>query len=315
MARKLTGRPGIVAFRRAFHGRTLAATTLTTAKGRYREGYEPLLPGVYHAPYCVPHEHATPDAAVEAALADLDRLLTLQAPPANVGAIIVEPVLGEGGYVVPPAGFLPALREICDAHGILLITDEVQTGFGRTGRFFAVEHTETRPDILVMAKAMASGLPLSAIAAGEELMARWPAGSHGTTFGGNVLSCAAAVATIGVLRDEKLIEHAAGLGERLMARLQTVQHGHPAMGDLRGLGLMVGIEFRDAGDVSAGELAKRVQRACLERGLLLLTCGYREHVVRWLPPLVATGDEIDEAVGIFADALGSVPAVGERGRA
>jgi 4-aminobutyrate aminotransferase len=316
LARRATGRPNVIVFQGGFHGRTLGAVSLTTSKRVVRAGYQPLMAGVFPAPFPYAYRYGwSPDATLAWCLTELRHLLETQTAPEDTAAMLVEPVLGEGGYVVPPAGFLPALREICDAHGILLITDEVQTGFGRTGRFFAVEHTETRPDILVMAKAMASGLPLSAIAAGEELMARWPAGSHGTTFGGNVLSCAAAVATIGVLRDEKLIEHAAGLGERLMARLQTVQHGHPAMGDLRGLGLMVGIEFRDAGDVSAGELAKRVQRACLERGLLLLTCGYREHVVRWLPPLVATGDEIDEAVGIFADALGSVPAVGERGRA
>jgi 4-aminobutyrate aminotransferase len=304
LARRATGRPNVIVFQGGFHGRTLGAVSLTTSKRIVRAGYQPLMAGVVPAPFPYAYRYGwAPDATLAWCLRELRYLLETQTAPEDTAAMLVEPVLGEGGYVVPPAGFLPALREICDEHGILLITDEVQTGFGRTGRFFAVEHSDTRPDILIMAKAMASGLPLSAIAARADLMARWPAGSHGTTFGGNVLSCAAAVATIGVLRDEKLIEHAASMGERLMERLQSVQHDHPAIGDLRGLGLMVGIEFRDVAGASAGELVKRVQRTCLERGLLLLTCGYREHVIRWLPPLVATVDEVDEAVEIFTDAL------------
>ncbi|MGH9011886.1 MAG: aspartate aminotransferase family protein, partial [Acidimicrobiia bacterium] len=188
LARKVTGKPGVIAFRRAFHGRTLAATSLTTAKGKYREGYEPLLPSVTIAPY--------------GDLDGLDELLALQAPGANVGAFIVEPVLGEGGYVVPPQSWLAGLRERCDRHGMLLIFDEVQTGVGRTGRPFAAETFGVAPDVLLFAKGIASGLPLGGIIAPRDLMDRWPTGAHGSTFGGNPVSCAAALATLDVLEEE-----------------------------------------------------------------------------------------------------------------
>ena len=297
MARKLTGRPGIVAFRRAFHGRTLAATTLTTAKGRYREGYEPLLPGVYHAPYCVPHEHATPDAAVEAALAELDRLLTLQAPPANVGVMIVEPVLGEGGYVPPPREWLAGLRERCDAHGILLVFDEVQCGIGRTGRPFAAEAYGVRPDVVLFAKGIASGLPLGGIIAGRALMERWPTGAHGSTFGGNPVACAAALATLDVLEDTGGYARAASLGAMVVDRLRRDVGGHPAVRDIRGIGLMVGVEL-------AGKpAADAVCAACLDAGVIVLSCGPEENVLRLVPPLTISDEDMELGLDVLCGAI------------
>jgi 4-aminobutyrate aminotransferase len=298
LARKLTGRPGIVAFRRAFHGRTLAATSLTTAKGRYREGYEPLLPGVYHAPYCVPHEHASPDAAVEAALAELDLVLSLQAPPANVGAMVVEPVLGEGGYVPPPRAWLAGLRERCDAHGILLVFDEVQCGVGRTGRPFAAEAYGVRPDVLLFAKGIASGLPLGGIVAPRALMERWPTGAHGSTFGGNPVACAAALATLDVLDEGDLYRRAATLGDRVVAHLRREVGGHPHVRDIRGIGLMVGVELADKAVTDA------VCAACLAAGVIVLACGPDENVLRLVPPLTVSDDEIDQGLAVLSSVIG-----------
>jgi 4-aminobutyrate aminotransferase len=294
LARKVTGRPGVVAFRRAFHGRTLAATTLTTAKGRYREGYEPLLPGVYHAPYCVPHEHVNPDAAVAAALAELDRVCSLQAPPANVGAMIVEPVLGEGGYVPPPRAWLEGLRARCDEHGILLIFDEVQCGIGRTGRPFAAEAYGIGPDVLLFAKGIASGLPLGGIVAPRSLMERWPTGAHGSTFGGNPVACAAALATLDLVERE-LAANAAAVGEHLIGALAELAARQPLVDQVRGRGLMIGIDLPDH------DTAAELERACFERGLLVLTCGERS--IRLAPPLVVTPGQADTAVSIMDEAL------------
>jgi 4-aminobutyrate aminotransferase len=299
LARRLTGRPGVVAFRRAFHGRTLAATTLTTAKGRYREGYEPLLPGVYHAPYCVPHEHATPEAAVAAALAGLDTLLALEAPPANVGAMIVEPVLGEGGYVPPPRAWLEGLRERCDEHGILLVFDEVQCGVGRTGLPFAAEAYGVRPDVLLFAKGIASGLPLAGIVAPRELMDRWPTGAHGSTFGGNPVACAAALATLDVLDRTDGYRRVSELGRGAVERLRREVGGSPAVRDIRGIGLMVGVELADKATTEA------VCKACLDAGVIVLSCGPDENVLRLVPPLTITHDELDHGLTVLCEAIAS----------
>jgi 4-aminobutyrate aminotransferase len=297
LARKLTGRPAVIAFRRGFHGRTLAATTLTTAKGRYREGYEPLLPGVFHAPYCVPHEHATPEAAVDAALAELDRMLTLQAPPANVGAMVVEPVLGEGGYVPPPRAWLQGLRDRCTEHGILLVFDEVQCGVGRTGRPFAAESYGVAPDVVLFAKGIASGLPLGGIVAGRALMDRWPTGAHGSTFGGNPVACAAAIATLDVLADEGCYDRAAELGARAVDRLRREVGGRPDVRDIRGIGLMVGVELADKAVTDA------VCARCLGAGVIVLACGPDENVLRLVPPLTITGDELDQGLTVLCAAI------------
>ncbi|HEX5946968.1 MAG TPA: aminotransferase class III-fold pyridoxal phosphate-dependent enzyme [Acidimicrobiales bacterium] len=301
LARKVTGRPAVVAFRRAFHGRTLAATTLTTAKGRYREGYEPLLPGVYRAPYCVPREHATPEAAVEAALAELDRVLELEAPPANVGAMIVEPVLGEGGYVPPPRAWLEGLRARCDDHGILLIFDEVQCGVGRTGRPFAAEAYGVRPDVLLFAKGIASGMPLGGIVAPRALMERWPTGAHGSTFGGNPVACAAALATLDVLDETDGYRRTAELGARVLAHLRTEIGGHGDVRDIRGIGLMIGVELADKA------VTERVCRTCLDHGVIVLACGPDENVLRLVPPLTITDDEIDHGLAVLCAAIRATP--------
>jgi 4-aminobutyrate aminotransferase len=279
LARKVTGRPGVIAFRRAFHGRTLAATSLTTAKGKYREGYEPLLGAVTIAPY--------------GDLDGLDELLALQAPAANIGAMIVEPVLGEGGYVVPPPGWLAGLRERCDEHGILLIFDEVQTGVGRTGRPFAAETLGVVPDVILFAKGIASGLPLGGIIAPRRLMDRWPTGAHGSTFGGNPVSCAAALATLDVLDEEGCYERARRLGMRAVERLGTCA----APVDVRGVGLMIGVELADKATAEA------VQARCLDDGLIVLLCGPGENVLRLIPPLTITDDEFEEGLDILVAAM------------
>ncbi len=292
LARRVTGKPGIIAFRRAFHGRTLAATSLTTAKGRYREGYEPLLPSVTIAPYCDPLR-----TTVDAALADLDELLAQQAPAANVGVLLVEPVLGEGGYVVPPVAWLEGLRERCDRHGILLAFDEVQCGAGRTGRFFAAEAFGVTPDVILFAKGIASGLPLGGIIASRSLMARWPTGAHGSTFGGNPVACAAAIATLDVLDDEGLLERARVLGARIVTELRSATAGVSSVREVRGIGLMVGVELTSA------TVCARVQRRCLDAGLLVLTCGPGEDVLRLIPPLTISDVELGSALSILCGAL------------
>jgi 4-aminobutyrate aminotransferase len=316
LARQATGRPNLVAFQRGFHGRTVGAMSLTSSKTIYRARYQPLMAGVSFAPYAYcyrcPRAEPAPERYTGCGCCDwpveqVRFLLKSQTAPEETAAMIVEPVLGEGGYVVPPPEFLTGLREVCDEYGILLILDEIQSGFGRTGRFFALEHSGVRPDILVMAKGLASGLPLSAIAAPADLMARWESGSHGGTFGGNAVACAAATATIRVLLEEGLVTNAARMGTELLSRLQVLQDRYPGLGDVRGVGLMVGVEFVVPGSrIPDSDRATAVQQACLEGGLLLLTCGTENNVIRWIPPLIIGERELDEALSIFERALDSV---------
>ena len=221
----------------------------------------------------------------------------------ETAAIVVEPVLGEGGYVVPPASFLRGLREICDEHGILLVVDEVQSGFGRTGRFFALEHFDLRPDIMTMAKGLASGLPLSGVAAPRGLMEKWIPGTHGGTYGGNAVACAAAEATVRVLQEESLVDNAARMGRVLLDGLRGLQARCSLLGDVRGLGLMVGVEFTGADGRPDKAAAKAVRLACQNRGLLLLTCGPYDNVIRWMPPLIVTRAQLAEALAAFEEAL------------
>jgi 4-aminobutyrate aminotransferase len=232
-------------------------------------------------------------------------LLQTQTAPLETAAIIVEPVLGEGGYVVSPPSFLPGLREICDEHDILLIIDEVQSGFGRTGKFYAFEHYAVQPDIVVMAKGLGSGFPISGIAAPRDLMQKWMVGTHGGTYGGNPMGCAAAEATIRVLLEEGLVENAAQRGAQLMDGLQELQSRHRVIGDVRGLGLMVGVEFSDpATRKPAADVAKRVLQHCLEDGhLIMMSCGPYGNTVRWIPPLVVTEAQIEEGLTIFEKAV------------
>jgi len=311
LARVATGRPVIVAFRGGFHGRTAQTMALTSAKDVYRGDFEPLPGSVYHTayPYCyrAPGGSHDPAACTCDWEAQLDLTFHQLIYPDRVAAIIVEPVLGEGGYIVPPPGFLPRLREITRRHGILLIADEVQTGFGRTGRMFAVEHWDVEPDILVMAKGIASGLPLSGIIARRSLMETWRPGAHGGTYGGNVVACAAANATLDVIRDEGLVENAAARGRQLLAGLRAMTARYPAVGDVRGLGLMVALELVKPGDgdgrVPDPELTRRIQAEALARKLIVLTAGTYVNVIRIIPPLVTTTDEIDLALGILDESL------------
>jgi 4-aminobutyrate aminotransferase len=316
LARVATGRPAIVAFRYAFHGRTGQAMALTAAKEVYRGAFEPLPGSVYHAdyPYCY---RATGGAhATEACICDWEERLELLfhqlVYPSKVAAIIVEPVIGEGGYLVPPPGFLPRLREITRTHGILLVADEVQTGFGRTGRMFAVQHWDVEPDILVMAKGIASGMPLSGLLARRSILDLLAPGTHGGTYGGNVVSCAAALATLDVIEDEQLVDNARLRGEQFLAGLRLLGARHRSVGDVRGLGLMLALEFvkPDEGDgrVPDPDLTKRVQAEALARKLIVLTAGTYVNVVRIIPPLVTTADEVDQALGILGESLAAAGA-------
>jgi 4-aminobutyrate aminotransferase len=305
LARAATRRPNVIVFQGSFHGRTNATMAMTTSKTVYRAGYQPLTGGVFVAPYPYAFRYGwDEETTLRFCLRELEILLKSQTAPDETAALVIEPVLGEGGYVLPPAGFLPALREMCDHYGILLVADEVQTGFGRTGRWFAIEHTGVVPDILVMAKGIASGMPLAGLAARRQLMERWPPGSHGGTFGGNVVCCAAAVATIQVLRDERLIENAATVGRVLLEGLRQLRAGHPEIGDVRGVGLMVGCEFRDRDGGPWTDRAKAIVKAVHDEGLLLLTCGTYDNVIRWIPPLVVNAGQIEEGLELFERGMG-----------
>lgn len=273
LARHATGRQNIVVFHGSFHGRTMGAAALTTAGTKFREGIGPLMPGAAIAPFPQAYRYGwDEEEATRFALRELDYLLVTASPAADTAAFVVEPVLGEGGYIPAPAGFLEGLRERADRHGILLIMDEVQTGFGRTGRFWGHEHHEARPDVLITAKGLASGFPLSAIAAPTALMEKARPGSQGGTYGGNAVACAAALATLQVIRDEDLVGNAARQGARLNEGLQKVAADHPEIGDVRGLGLMQAAEFTTADGEPDPGAAQRAHRAAAERGLLLLTC-------------------------------------------
>ena len=320
LVRHATGRPNVVVFQGSFHGRTHLTMAMTTAKTIYRHRYPGLAGGIVVAPF--PHANRwrmAEDDAVDFALAELDVLLKGQSAPDETAAFVIEPVLGEGGYVPAPRRFLEGLRARADATGALLVVDEVQSGFGRSGRFWAIDHHGVRPDVLIMAKGLGSGLPISAIAARAETMDRWERGTHGGTYGGgSTLPLVAALATCEVMVEERLPERAAARGARLTAGLRALQARDPGIGDVRGPGLMVGVEFVEPGGRSAGgsaaapvpdaARAKAVQRACLDQHLLLLTCGTFENVVRWIPPLVVADDEIDDALARFERALAATAA-------
>lgn len=304
LARQATGRTNVIVFQGSFHGRTVGTMSLTTSKTIYRAGYQPLMPGVFVAPYPYAYRYGWDEEQTSKwCLDELDYLFTTQTAPEETAALLVEPVLGEGGYVVPPASFLRGLRQVCDQHGILLIVDEIQSGFGRTGRWFGFEHFGILPDILTVAKGLASGMPLSGVFSRMEIMERWTPGSHGGTYGGNAVSAAAAVATIKAMREEGMLTNAKERGIQLMSGLRHLQEEHPSMGDVRGLGLMIGAEFRTHDHKPDKALAKAILHACQEEQLLLLTCGPWDNTIRWIPPLVANSSQIDQALNIFARAL------------
>ena len=303
LARHATGRQYVIAFLGAFHGRSYGSVSLTASKAKYHARFGPLLPGVLHAPYATCHRcplHLRWPSCDHATVEWIERnLFTYQVEPDEVAAVFVEPIQGEGGYVVPPPGWLAKLEQLCRRHGILLVADEVQSGVGRTGRMWAVEHAGVQPDILVSAKGLASGLPLGAFMARAELMRAWPAGAHGSTYGGSPVPCAAGLATLEVLRAEGLLANAAARGEQLLAGLRQLHARFPwLVEDVRGVGLMVGVEFPNA------RLVGLVQAAAFQRGLLLLEAG--ESAIRLSPPLVVTAAQCRVALRLFAEAVEEV---------
>jgi len=287
--------------------------SIINSQAKIVRGYQPLMPGVFIAPYAYcyrcPQAEANPEKFgfekdCNWTLEELDFILHSQTAPGETAAMLVEPVLGEGGYIIPPKRFLQGLRKMCDEHGILLIADEIQCGFGRTGRYFAVEHFGITPDILIMAKGLASGMPLSAVASTSQIMNQAPPGSHGGTYGGNAVACAAAAASIKIYQEEKLLENAARLGKTLLARLQEFKEEFPGIGDVRGLGLMAGVEFvKPGGKTPDKEKATAVRNACIKNGLLILTCGTYDNIIRWIPPLIITAEQLEEGLKIFKSSL------------
>ncbi len=307
LARAATGKPNVIVFSGSFHGRTAGTMALTTSKTIYRAGFQPLPAGVFVAPFPYAYKLGmSEEQASQYCLSQLEELLLSQTSPAETAAILIEPVLGEGGYVVPPASFLKGLRAVCDKHGILLIFDEIQSGFGRTGKWFAQEHFGVVPDIMTVAKAIASGLPLSGVFSSLDLMKKWETGSHGGTYGGNAVACAAGVATIRAMRDEDMLGNANRRGVQLVTGLRKFQEQYPIIGDVRGLGLMVGTEFTVKGKPADKALVKSIVHACEERGLLLLTCGTYDNTIRWIPPLIVSEGQISEGLGIFSESLEEV---------
>jgi 4-aminobutyrate aminotransferase / (S)-3-amino-2-methylpropionate transaminase / 5-aminovalerate transaminase len=303
-ARAYTGRPAVIAFEGAFHGRTLLALTLTSKTHPYKAGLGPFAPEVYRVPF--PYEYRGIDT--DEALAALRRALVTQVAAENVAAIVIEPVLGEGGFVVAPPEFLRGVRAICDEHGIVLVADEVQTGFGRTGRMFAIEHSGVEPDLIVVAKSIAAGLPLSGVLGKTEIMDAPGEGGVGGTYVGNPVALAAAAAVLDVMAEEALVERAERIGETIRGRMQEWQRRHPRIGDVRGLGAMLAIELVEdpASKRPAPDLASAVTEAAAERGLILLKAGTHSNCIRVLCPLVITDGELEEALGAWGAALDAV---------
>ncbi len=303
LARWHTGRTRAIAFLGAFHGRTYGAMSLSGSKLVHRRGFSPLVPDIHHAAYprgcdiCLDASGCACVRAIE------ETLFKRTAPPDEVAAIFVEPIQGEGGYHVPPKGFLPALRALCDKYDILLVADEVQCGMGRTGKLYAAEHWGVTPDVICLAKGIASGMPLGAIVAREEVM-NWPAGSHASTFGGNPVSCRAALATLDLLRDGYMA-NAAARGDQLKQRLLRLRREQPDLGDVRGLGLMVAVDIVRDG-LPDPALRDEVVHAAFQRGLLLLGCG--ECALRFCPPLCVTAEQVETALSILGNALAELRA-------
>jgi len=304
LARYVTGRPRFIGFLGGFHGRTMGSLAFTSSKYTQQKGFFPTMPGVTHVPYPNPYRPLFAGADQGQAVIDYieDVLFPRSVPPSEVAAVLVEPIQGEGGYLVPPDGFLKGLRDLCDRHGILLIFDEVQSGVGRTGMMFASQHWGVAPDIMTLAKGLGSGLPIGAVVAKKRLMEKWTRGAHGNTFGGNPLCCAAALATLELVERE-YAANAATVGEYFMARLRELQTRHEAIGDVRGKGLMIGMELvKDrASRAPAKDLCDAVIHRAFHNGLILLSCG--TSTVRFMPPLLITKGDVDEAVTLLEASL------------
>jgi len=314
IARYHTQRSGVIAFSGGFHGRTLACIALTGKVAPYKAGFGPMLPEVYHLPYPIPYHGVTADHSFAA----LEQLFKADVDPARVAAIIIEPVLGEGGFYAAPPEFLRRLRAVCDQHGILLIADEIQTGFARTGRMFAIEYAGIEPDLMTVAKSLAGGIPLSAVIGKAAIMDSPAPGGLGGTFAGSPLGCAAGLAVLETLTREKLAERAVTLGNRLVSRLKTLQARYPFIGDVRGLGAMVAMELvrNRKPDSPDPELTRQLVQAAGRRGLVLLSCGIYSNVIRFLAPLTIEDALLDEGLGLLEGALEEVSkAPGEERRA
>jgi len=308
IARVATGRQNVIVFSGSFHGRSAGTMALTTSKAVYRTGFGPLPSGVFVVPFPYAFRLQMTEAeASDFALEQLEHLLASQTAPKETAAILIESVLGEGGYVVPPKAFMKGLREICDRHKILLIFDEVQSGFGRTGKWFGFEHFNVEPDIITAAKGIASGMPLSGVFTSTDIMLKLDLGSIGGTYGGNAVACASGVATIRAIREENMLENATERGIQLTTGLRKFQEEYSQIGDVRGRGLMIGTEFMVDGRAhKAKQLVKDLVHSVEEKGLLLLTCGTYDNTVRWIPPLNVTSAQINEGLNIFGEALKEV---------
>lgn len=295
LVRHATGRHGVISFFGSFHGRSYGAVTLTASKAKYHKGFGPLVPGVYHAPYAG-SDMDDPENGHWHTIEYLNNVLFRhQVDPSEIAAVFVEPIQGEGGYIVPPPGWMAALAELCREHGILLVADEVQSGAGRTGRMWAMEHTGVEPDVLLSAKGLASGLPLGAFIARSDIMESWSVGAHGSTYGGSPIPCAAGIATLDVIAAEKLLDNATERGDQIRAGLSPLIDRVDIVTDVRGVGLMIGVEFSD------GATAAKVQDACFRRGLLVLEAG--ENVIRMSPPLVVNTAQVETALELFEAAV------------
>ena len=307
LAKYVTKRPGIIAFRGSFHGRTLATTSLTSSSSAYRKNYEGLLPSVYFAEY--PYLYRTPYEMKDGKcpkeyFEQFENIFHTLIDPSMVAAIMMEPVQGEGGYIVPDKEFVQYVREICDKYGILLIFDEVQSGMGRTGKLFAYEHFGVKPDILTSAKGIANGFPLSAVIGKKEIMEQWPAGAHGGTFGGNPVACAAANAVLDELTDGGMLDNAANMGDYFKEKLFALQKKYPSViGDVRGLGLMLAMEMVHPDKTPDADITTAIRTKALEKGLLLLGCGTNHNIVRFIAPTIVTEKEIDIAINIIDECL------------
>lgn len=304
LARQATGKPNILVFHGGFHGRSMGSLSLTSSSIGLRAGVSPMMGGVVVAPF--PHAHHygwSEEETTDFCLRELDRIFVTLSHPDETAAMLIEPIQGEGGYVPANTRFMEGLRERCDKYGLLLIFDEIQAGFGRSGKFWAHDHFGVTPDAILIAKGLASGFPLSALAASEDTMAKgWP-GSQGGTYGGNAVSAAAAIATLEVIQEEGLVDNADRMGRRLRDGLTSLQKDYPDMADVRGIGLMQGVEMRREGIHPDGERTGDILKECEQRGLLMLRCGPYQEIIRWLPPLMVSEQQIDEALGTFEEAL------------
>jgi len=305
LAKQATGRPNVVVFQGSFHGRTHLTMAMTTSKAVYRAGHAPLPSGVFVAPFPVTFlTGEDEDAAVDRCLREFDLLLATQTAPTETAAVMIEPVLGEGGYVPAPGRFLHGLSERCAEHGILFVADEVQTGFGRTGRMLAGDHHDLTPDVVVLAKGIASGFPMSAVGASAQLMDRWPVGSHGGTYGGNPMACAAALATLDIMTDPGFLPRAAEVGARFRAGLDAVAARSRTIGENRNLGAMLASEIvDDEGSPDPARTAAIMRHLLVEEHVVAMSCGPYGSTLRWIPPLVISDAQIDHALASFDRAL------------